>query len=271
MIVTVLRSREGEPTQSPDCTALSALRAVAFDAENDTIARHRHVMWPHPRLQGQGYPARDRLSTDADRRGEGEDMASDEAGAIARFVATATQGTSGAAARRAVFAAVRDLPYATNAAAAAVTLVCLGRGNCAAKAELLARGLRLLGADARLVRWRYRLPAWPPEVGLLPSRDDLHTAVEVAVAGRRVLVDATHDPPLARGGLVVGDWDGWHPTAPAYAPDGPIWREGADDAAIAAALAALAAQYHGRAAAPTGAYRDAFNAWLGHVRAPERA
>ncbi len=195
-------------------------------------------------------------------------MVNDEAGAIARFVARATQGTVGAAARRAVFAAVRDLPYATDAAADAVTLVRVGRGNCAAKAALLARGLRLLGADARLVRWRYRLPAWPPEVGLLPSRDDLHTAVEVAVAGSWIVVDATHDPPLARGGLVVGDWDGWHQTAPAYAPDGPIWREGPDDTAIADALAALAAQYHGRDAALTTAYRDAFDAWLGQLRAP---
>lgn len=204
---------------------------------------------------------------EAANRALGKEMGHDDVPTIARFVATATGEMRGAAARRAVFAAVRDLPYATDAAADAATLVRAGRGNCAAKADLLARGLRLLGDDARMVRWRSRLPAWPPEVALLPSRDDLHTAVEVAVAGRWVLVDATHDPPLARGGLVVGDWDGWHPTPPAYEPDGPIWREGTDDAAIAAALAALAAQYHGRAAAPTRAYRDAFNARLGHLRA----
>jgi len=197
-------------------------------------------------------------------------MASDDAMAIARFVAAAAGGARDAAARRAVFAAVRDLPYATDAAADAATLVRTGRGNCVAKADLLTYGLRLLGDDARRVRWRYQLPAWPPEVGLLPSRDDLHTAIEVAIAGRWVLVDATHDPPLARGGLVVGDWDGWHPTRPAHEPDGPIWREGTDDAAIDAAVVVLAALYHGRAAAPPITYRNAFNSWLGQLRAPER-
>lgn len=190
---------------------------------------------------------------------------------IAHFVAAAVGSARGAAARRAVFVAVRGLPYATNAAADAATLVRLGRGNCLAKADLLTRGLRLLGDDVRRVRWRYQLPAWPPEVGLLPSRDDIHTAVEVAIAGHWVLVDATHDPPLARGGFVVSDWDGEHPTPPAYEPRGPIWRDGLDGAAIATALAAIAAQYQGGAAAPAATagatYLSAFNAWLEQLRA----
>lgn len=175
-------------------------------------------------------------------REEGRVTADDQV-QIAQFVAAAVGSACGAAARRAVFTAVRDLPYATNAAADAATLVCLGRGNCLAKADLPTRGLWLLGCDARRVRWRYQLPIQPPEVGLLPSRDDIHTAVEVDIEGHWVLVDATHDPPLARGGFAISNWDGEHPTPPTYEPHGPIWREGVDEAAIAAALATIAAQY----------------------------
>lgn len=197
-------------------------------------------------------------------------MADDRA-TLAQFVMAAVGDARGAAGRRALFAAVRDLPYATNAASDAGTLILLGRGNCLAKADLLARGLRLLGDDARRVRWRYALPEWPPEVRLLPSRDDIHTAIEVMIAGHWVLVDATHDPPLAHGGFVVNDWDGQRATLPAYEPHGPIWREGEDDAAIMVALAAIAAQYQGDTAAPAATagarYRSAFNAWLEQLRA----
>ena len=149
-------------------------------------------------------------------------------------------------------------------------LVQVRRGNCLAKADLLTQGLRLLGEEARRVRWRYQLPAQPPEVALLPSRDDIHTAVEVSIGGRWVLVDATHDPPLARGGFVVTQWDGEYPTLPAYTPCGAIWREGIDDTAIAAALAAIAAQYQGWTGAPAAvgeqSYLHAFNAWLARLR-----
>jgi len=195
----------------------------------------------------------------------------DDQAQIAQFVAAAVGSARDAAARRAVFVAVRDLPYATNAAADAIALIHLRRGNCLAKADLLARGLRLLGADARRVRWRYQLPGRPPEVGLLPTRDDMHTAIEVDIAGHWALVDATHDPPPARGGFVINDWDGAHPTRPAYEPHGPIWREGPDDAAIAAAIAAITARYQGRAAAPAAnagaTYLHAFNTWLEQLRA----
>lgn len=124
-------------------------------------------------------------------------MATDDE-AITRFLHAAIGRRTGTAARRALFVAVRDLPYATDAASDAAALVRLGRGNCLAKADLLARGFRLLGHAARRVRWCYHLPAQPPAVALLPSRDDVHTAVEVRLAGRWVLVDATHDPPRAR-------------------------------------------------------------------------
>lgn len=191
----------------------------------------------------------------------------DAAEAVARFVRTATGGATDTAARVALFGAIRDLPYATDGAHNAAGLARHGRGDCLAKSDLLARDLALLGRATRRVRWRYHLPDQPPAVALLPSREDIHSAVEVCIGGRWVLIDATHDPPLARGGLTVADWDGLGATPPAYPFRGPLWREGRDDAAIAAALAAVAARFAGL---PPGAgvpYPAAFNAWLDALRA----
>jgi hypothetical protein len=185
---------------------------------------------------------------------------------IERFVQSATQCHNGAAARVALFRAIRDLPYATDGAHDAVTLVRLGRGDCLAKADLLLRGLGLLGYQARRVRWLYHLPNQPPEVALLPSREDVHTAVEVEISECWLLVDATHDPPLMRGGLTVSEWDGIGETVPAYPPQGPLWREGRDDAMIANALATIATRFTGLPSEHGASYRRAFNAWLTGLR-----
>jgi transglutaminase-like putative cysteine protease len=130
------------------------------------------------------------------------------------------------------FEAVRDLPYALDGAHDADELIALGRGDCLAKSDLLARKLTELGLEARLVRFRYLLPSVVPEVEALPERTDLHRAVQVGIGGNWILVDATHDPPLGRGGLTVGHWDGSAPTEPAYPPAGPLLVEGLDDEAI---------------------------------------
>ena len=80
-----------------------------------------------------------------------------------------------------------------------------------------------------------------------------------------MLVDATNDPPLARGGLTVAGWDGISATEPNYLPSGPIWREGEDDREILAALADIVARYE---TIPAGAdrYLPAFNEYLGLLR-----
>ncbi|WP_157975604.1 hypothetical protein [Brachybacterium sp. YJGR34] len=44
----------------------------------------------------------------------------------------------------------------------------------------------------------------------------MHTAPQALLGDDWVLVDATHDPPLARLGLPVGTWDGTQGTRPAY-------------------------------------------------------
>lgn len=111
-----------------------------------------------------------------------------------------------------VFRAVRNVPYATDGASQGADLMTVGRGNCIAKAEALAAGLADLGVRVRRVRWRYHLPEQPPEVALLPSRVDVHTATtEAFLQGRWLLVDAAHDPPLAALGFAVAHWDGEHP------------------------------------------------------------
>ena len=116
------------------------------------------------------------------------------------FVDAVAVGRDDHARRIALFLAVRDLPYATDCAYDADGLIAVGRGNCLAKADLLWHGFRQIGVGVRRVKWRYELPPSPPEVALLPSKVDIHTAVEIAIDGAWILVDATHDPSLANGG-----------------------------------------------------------------------
>lgn len=206
-------------------TARSNLRSQAVmrrigmvhDADDD---------FDHPRLD-DGHPLRGHVLYR---------ISVDRWTSVARFVQNATAGLAGAEARRALFRAVRDLPYATNAASTAEELVRWRRGSCRAKADLLTRSLCYLGYDARRIWWRYLLPDAVPEVRLLPSREDVHAAVEVRVDGTWHVVDPTLDPPLARLGLRVSDWDGAGDTDVAFVPSGPVWREGRHDADAEAAI-----------------------------------
>lgn len=117
---------------------------------------------------------------------------------------------------------VRGLPYDTVAAYDADSLRAQGRGNCAAKADLLAQELHDLGVPCRLVSWEYALPALVEVQRDLAFDSDVHTAVQARVGNRWLLVDATHDPALAKLGLTVGHWDAKSATQPAYAASGPV-------------------------------------------------
>ncbi|MFE9455825.1 transglutaminase domain-containing protein [Streptomyces californicus] len=159
---------------------------------------------------------------------------------------------------------VRAVPYATDGAHDGESLLVVGRGDCLAKAGYLLAGLRAQGLVARPVRWLYLLPPRPDEVYGLRSREDVHTAVEVWLAGRWVMVDATFDPPLAAAGFTVGQWDGATGTAPACEPAGPLWRPGEGPPPMP--------RGHGTGPDPGGpAYRTAFNRWLRDVRAAGEA
>jgi hypothetical protein len=133
---------------------------------------------------------------------------------------------SGLADRIQLFRLVRGIPYGTDGAHTGADLLRVGRGDCLAKSAYLVAGFQSLGYQARRVRWLYELPPWPAEVNLLPSREDVHSATEVLIDGRWVLVDATIDPRLASTGLTISDWDGRTDTGTAFPPIGPVWRPG---------------------------------------------
>ena len=166
------------------------------------------------------------------------------------------------AARVRLFETVRAVPYGTDGAHDAESLMAIGRGDCLAKSAYLTAAFRRLGFPARRVRWLYLLPHQPPEVRLLPSREDVHSATEVLIGGRWVLVDATHDPALAPAGLTIAVWDGVGDTVPAYPPLGPVWRPGAGPEPVPNAGRPAASDLAGRR------YQVAFNRWLWAVRAP---
>jgi transglutaminase-like putative cysteine protease len=164
------------------------------------------------------------------------------------------------------FEEIRDLPYAIDAAHDAAALERLGAGDCLAKSERLAARFEAAGAPARLVRWRYELPAVVPEALELPSRLDVHRAVQVRLGDEWVLVDATHDPALAAGGLTVATWDGAGPTAPAYPMIGPLLVEAEDRAELDAALAEVRAWLDACDPALLAAWRTAYARWLRSLR-----
>ncbi|MFC1418735.1 hypothetical protein [Streptacidiphilus cavernicola] len=162
-----------------------------------------------------------------------------------------------------LFEQVRAVPYGTDGAHDAQSLLTAPCGDCLAKSAYLLQGFAALGLRVRRVRWLYLLPPHPAQVALLPSRQDVHTALEVAVGGVWVLVDATHDPGLAAAGFTVAQWDGTGPTAPAYPAVGPVWRAG-DPAPEPVPNASLDEEPDPSA---VRAYQAAYNRWLREVRA----
>ena len=187
-------------------------------------------------------------------------------GNVELFVDAAVEGVVGdVERRRAVFAAVQVLPYATDTTHDAEAILKAGSGNCVAKASLLRRSFELLGYEARLVRWRYRIT--DPFRSLLPVAEDMHTATQVKISGEWRTVDATHDathdPALPTSHFVVAQWDGLGDTELAYEPTSPIWIEGIDDAAIEAAIQSI---MDGLSGHDTREYARQFNDWVQECR-----
>lgn len=144
------------------------------------------------------------------------------------FVEEAIRQSPGVSAAVACFYAVRDLPYAMDGEHDAPSLMIRRRGDCLAKSELLRDTLAATGGEARLVRWAYLLPLVVPEAQRLPSRLDMHRAVQLRTQRGWMLVDATHHLGLAGSTLIVAEWDGTAATPPAHAPIGPIMVEDTD-------------------------------------------
>jgi hypothetical protein len=188
-------------------------------------------------------------------------------GSVSGFV-SATVRTLGAdgEAEVALFRAVQAFAYATDRAHDAAALLVERAGSCLAKSELLCRALREIGLTVDRVRFAYRLPIPPGFDGsLLGEALDIHAALRVHRREDSVLVDPSLDPPLARLGFPVADWDGRSSTVLAFEPVSEIWSEGRDDAAIAEACERVAAQARDVGEA-FGVYREKLNAWLRQAR-----
>lgn len=171
----------------------------------------------------------------------------------------------------ACYYAVRDLPYALDGAPDAAELLTQGRGDCLAKSELLRLAARVLAIPARYVCWPYLLPGVVPEVAELPSRLDVHRAVQLRVGAAWVLADATHHPALRDTPLTVSEWDGRHDTKPGYPPAGPVIVE---DETPDAARQAREKVRHWTASCPPqvlARWRSAYIAWLGQHEQREPA
>ena len=186
---------------------------------------------------------------------------------VSRFV-SATVSALGAdgEAGVALFRAVQAFAYATDRAHDASTLLVERAGSCLAKSELLCGALREIGLTVDRVRFAYRLPIPPGFDGsLLGEALDIHAALRVHHGADSLLLDPTLDPPLARLGFPVANWDGRSSTVLAFEPISEIWSEGRDDAAIAEACQRVAAQVRDIGEA-FGVYREELNAWLRHAR-----
>jgi hypothetical protein len=188
-------------------------------------------------------------------------------GSVGRFV-SATVRTPGGddEAGVALFRAVQAFAYATDRAHDAATLLVERAGSCLAKSELLCGALREIGLTVDRVRFAYRLPIPPGFDGsLLGEALDIHAALRVHHGGDAFLIDPTLDPPLARLGFPVANWEGRASTVLAFEPVSEIWGEGYDDAAIAEACERVAAQVRDVGEAFV-VYREELNAWLQQAR-----
>jgi Transglutaminase-like superfamily len=162
----------------------------------------------------------------------------------------------------ACFYAVRDLPYALDGAHDGAGLLLKGRGDCLAKSELMRLAARVLQIPARYAWWLYLLPDVVPEVAELPSRLDVHRAVQLRVGGSWVLADATHHPGFRHTGLRVCGWDGRHDTQPAYPPAGPVLVEDVAHDAVRQAREQVRLWTESCPGEVLARWRSAYVAWL---------
>ena len=137
-----------------------------------------------------------------------------------------------------IFAHIRDIPYSLvpvpgmhDPVQAPVLLLTHGSGNCAPKHYLLAEMYKKLNLNVIFATipfvWNDPDILYPPELRQLAARMPVayHLACRVQIGYRWVLVDATWDSPLAKGGFAVNEhWDGYAETKCAVKPlKSPVW------------------------------------------------
>ena len=120
-----------------------------------------------------------------------------------------------------VFTHIRDIPYSVstpmpNPITSAEHVLRTGKGSCGPKHYLLAEMFRLLNVNVVYATipfsWNDPDLHFPSDLRTLAARLPLayHLACRVQIGCRWILVDATWDPPLARGGFLInGPWDGY--------------------------------------------------------------
>jgi hypothetical protein len=149
---------------------------------------------------------------------------------VNRKFAAWTEGLDPLESRISIFGHIRDIPYSlavphTDPVTAMDQLLVLGRGSCGPKHYLLAEMYRRLRLDIVYATfafsWNDPGLRYPPALRALAAHIPVthHLACRVHIGGRWVLVDATWDPPLARGGFPVNEhWDGISDTKCAVRP-----------------------------------------------------
>jgi len=129
-----------------------------------------------------------------------------------------------------VFEHIRDIPYSlsvpvTDSIISPEKLLIAGKGSCGPKHCLLAEMFRKLNLSViyTTIAFSWNDPdlRYPPGLrklaGILPVA--YHLACRVQVGCQWILVDATWDPPLVKGGFAVNDhWDGYSETRCAVKP-----------------------------------------------------
>jgi hypothetical protein len=129
-----------------------------------------------------------------------------------------------------VFEHIRDIPYSlalpmTDPKAAPEQILMLGKGYCGPKHYLLAEMYRRMGLEVVYATfpflWNDPDIRFPTELRRLATGLPVahHLACRVRINDRWVLVDATWDKPLKRGGFPINEhWDGYADTKCAVKP-----------------------------------------------------
>lgn len=114
--------------------------------------------------------------------------------------------------RQTAFNLVRDIPYGTIGAHEPKLALKNQTADCYAKSQILSQLLAHLGYETRILIMQYRLKNKPEEVMYIPGQLDYHYALQLKLNDHWVTIDATYDPPLAKLGFIVNNWNGNHST-----------------------------------------------------------
>jgi hypothetical protein len=141
-----------------------------------------------------------------------------------------TSGPDPRQSRISIFEHIRDIPYSlsvrmTDPKTAPEEILSAGKGYCGPKHYLLAAMYRKLGLDVVFATfpflWNDPDLRYPPDLRTFAAAVPIayHLACRVRINGRWVLVDATWDPALEKGGFPINKhWDGLSETRCAVKP-----------------------------------------------------